>query len=134
MLKKGIIFISFMFIFSLAGISAKFYRGPFHAWVRNYFVDIIAVMFLAFLIKVVSWGKINNLLCAFITLISAVIIESSQLVKSPFLLGLRRNFFISIIIGQSFDVWDFLYYLIGVVLAYFLLEALNSQKILKRVN
>ncbi len=98
------------------GIFSKFYQGPFYNWVHFYSGDIISVSFVFFLLKFFS-PRIPNIFCGSLTFLIAVCIEFSQLLKFPVLLELRKQFLVSIIIGQQFDMQDFAYYLLGVFLS-----------------
>ncbi len=118
-MKKKLPLLSFLFFLTLVGVFSKYYQGTYRVWVRDYFGDIISVMFVFFVLKMI-FTKISFVYCAVVTFLISVIIEFSQLIKTPFLIEIRKNFLVSIIMGQSFDRLDFLYYIIGIVIAFLL--------------
>ncbi|MFC2103653.1 DUF2809 domain-containing protein, partial [Bacteroidota bacterium] len=64
---------------------------------------------------------------ALFVFISTCIIEFLQLWNPPFLENIRGNFLgRTIILGHSFSWSDFIYYIIGSVIAYFILKWLQK--------
>jgi len=104
--------ISLLVALALIGIGTKFYRGRFEIWFHNYAGGIIYEMFWIVLFGAlfprVSAGRIA--LSVFVVTCG---LECLQLWHPPFLQIIRSNFFGRALLGNGFDRWDFIYYVIG---------------------
>jgi hypothetical protein len=85
-------------------------------FIRGFIDDIIIVILIFSFLK--SLKDFNSLLLAVFVLIFAFLIEFAQLFKLIDLLGLQHNFFAQIIIGSTFDLYDLLAYLLGIIIIF----------------
>ena len=93
-------------------MSVLFYSGPYRPFIRNSVGDVLAVVFLYFLLGVVRPG--STVLRAVATGAVACAIESAQLV------GITPQDApppVQLIVGSHFDPWDLLAYTAGLILA-----------------
>jgi hypothetical protein len=93
-------------------MSVLFYSGPFHQFIRNSIGDMLAVVFLYFLLGIVRPGSL--LLRAVVTGVIACTIESVQLTG---IIPHDAPTFVLLLFGSHFDPWDILAYFVGLVIA-----------------
>ncbi|WP_159790387.1 DUF2809 domain-containing protein [Sodalinema gerasimenkoae] len=102
------------------GIGTKFYSGILETWVQDSAGGMIYVMFgmflLGFIFPELAAGAI-----AIIVFLLTSLIEFSQLSQHPILEAIRTTFIGRLLIGTTFDLWDFLHYGIGCMIGWFLL-------------
>lgn len=112
---------------TVVGIATKWYRGRFEVWVHNYGGGIIyeifwVVLFGALLPKVRAWR-----IAAWVFVVTCGL-EVLQLWRPPVLEAIRSYFVGRALIGNGFDPWDFLYYVIGSVAGWWFLSALSPLR------
>ncbi len=120
-MKLKIYAILFLMFIIPIGFYSKMYSGFGHEWVNNkaggVFYEIFwCLVFYILLpkskpIKIVIW--VFSITC---------LLEFTQLLNNGFLEIIRSNFIGRTIIGSSFSWSDFLYYLIGSLVGYFILN------------
>lgn len=93
-------------------ISVLFYGGPFHQFIRSSIGDLLAVVFLYFLLGIVRPGSL--LLRAAVTGLTACAIESVQLTG---IIPHDAPTLVLLLFGSHFDPWDILAYFVGLVVA-----------------
>jgi hypothetical protein len=98
------------------GFYTKFYSGPSAHWVHEYAGDILYPLFWYFTI-ILIFAPDKPYLIAGLNLTFDVLCEFSQLLSTPLLERIRANFLGRTIIGQGFDPIDFIYYILGNILA-----------------
>ena len=119
-------FWTFILIFIIVpiGFYSKFYSGPGKDWINNSLGGILYEIFwclfiFLFLIKIKIW-KI-----AVSVFIATCILEVMQLWHPQSLEYIRSFFLGRTLIGTSFSWFDFIYYLIGSIIGYLLLNRLQ---------
>jgi hypothetical protein len=96
----------------LIGVGTKLYHGRFEAWIHNYAGGVIYEVF-----WIVLFGAIFHRIKAWRTALFVFLVtcglETLQLYHPPLLETIRSTFIGRALIGNGFDPWDFLYYVIG---------------------
>jgi len=115
-IKLRLLFFSTAVFITPVGFFTKFYLGPGSGWVQLYAGDIFYPVFWYFLFLTV-FPHFNYLLLAGINLIFDALIEFTQLINTPLLASIRKNFLGRTIIGSGFDKNDLIYYIAGNILA-----------------
>lgn len=87
------------------------YKGPAHEWARTHAGDALVVLFLVGLLGLVSSWSIGRRIL-YVAVFSFGI-EFAQLFAG----ASERGNLLQLIIGSQFDVLDFVYYSVGLVLA-----------------
>jgi hypothetical protein len=107
------------------GLIAKIYELPGNQFISNKLTGALYVLFwsgfTAFLFPRIK----NQIICTTVLLVTCLI-EFMQLFSSPFLEYVRTSFVGRALIGNSFSWSDFIYYLIGALLAWFFLVRINK--------
>jgi hypothetical protein len=93
-------------------ISVLFYTGPFHQFIRNSIGDVLAVVFLYFLLGIIRPGSL--VLRAIVTGLIACAIESVQLTG---IVPHDAPMLVLLLFGSHFDPWDILAYFVGLIIA-----------------
>jgi len=114
--------ISLLIIIPL-GFATKFYHGIYANWVNNSLGGVFYEIFWCLVIFLI-FTRLSPFKIATIIFIVTSSLEFTQLWKAPFLETIRKNFIGRTLIGSSFTWTDFLYYLIGCILAYFLVNSI----------
>ncbi len=109
-------FLIVVIIITPIGFATKFYRGPFESWMMLYAGDILYPIFWYFLF-LFFFPNFNPYLLAVLNLTVDCLGEFSQQISTPLLIAIRKNFIGRTIIGSGFDSNDFIYYIIGNILA-----------------
>ena len=113
-----------IFIIVPIGFYSKFYSGPGKDWINNSLGGVLYEIFwclfiFLFLIKIKIW-KI-----AVSVFIATCILEVMQLWHPQSLEYIRSFFLGRTLIGTSFSWFDFIYYFIGSIIGYVLLNRLQ---------
>ncbi|MCC5899396.1 MAG: DUF2809 domain-containing protein [Phormidium sp. BM_Day4_Bin.17] len=108
------------------GIGTKFYSGILETWVQDSAGGMIYVMFGMFLLGVM-FPELAAGAIAIIVFLLTSLIEFSQLSQHPILEAIRTPFIGRLLIGTTFDLWDFLHYSIGCMIGWFLLRQLQRK-------
>jgi len=114
--------ISLLIIIPL-GFATKFYHGIYANWVNNSLCGVFYEIFWCLVIFFI-FSRFSPLKIAITVFIVTSALEFTQLCKAPFLETVRKNFIGRMLIGNSFTWTDFLYYLVGCILAYFLINSI----------
>jgi Protein of unknown function (DUF2809) len=109
------------------GFYSKLYSGPAHEWVNNKSGGVLYEIFwcLVFYILIRKAKPKNIALWVFTT---TCILEFLQLLDNSLLELIRSDFIGRTIIGSSFSWSDFMYYFIGSIIGYFILNFLENKK------
>ncbi len=108
------------------GLASKFYRGWGETWVNNSLSGIFYVIFWCFVIFLIKPGFKPRNIAAGVFLVTAAL-EFLQLWQPPFLQGIRSTFIGVTILGNTFILSDFLYYLIGSILGWLLIRRIQQR-------
>jgi len=119
---KFLTIISLLIIIPL-GFATKFYHGIYANWVNNSLCGVFYEIFWCLVIFFIFF-RLSPFRIVIIVFIVTSALEFTQLYKAPFLETVRKNFIGRMLIGNSFTWTDFLYYLIGCILAYFLINSI----------
>lgn len=103
-------------ILFVLGVLSKEYVGPHRHWFKNYFGDMIFVMFFYFFIKFIR-PYMHALSLGLVTFATVSLIEFSQKIHLSWLDEFRATFLGQLVLGQHYDNTDFIYYAVGTVLA-----------------
>ncbi|PIS27783.1 MAG: DUF2809 domain-containing protein [Candidatus Marinimicrobia bacterium CG08_land_8_20_14_0_20_45_22] len=106
------------------GFATKSYEGIGERWMHNYGGAILYEIFWCLILFLV-FQKLRPYLNALYVFISTSILEIAQLWHPPFLVAIRSTYLGRTILGTTFVWVDFLYYLIGSLIGYFMLIVLN---------
>jgi hypothetical protein len=119
-LKRAVII---LLILVPAGFMTKFYQGPAEQWVNNHLGGVFYVSFLTIVLYILlTFCKNLKVIYPVIAaLIITTVLEFLQLWETPVLEAIRNTFIGRTIIGSSFNPEDFIYYVLGSALAYFLI-------------
>jgi hypothetical protein len=123
------IFFSLLVIIPL-GIYTKFYTGAGETWVRDYSGDILYEICWCLLVFIFIPKKKRKKAIALIAIWVFVItccLEILQLWQTPILNVARTTFVGKLLLGTTFVWWDFPHYLLGSVLGYFWLRAIDLK-------
>ncbi len=104
------------------GLWVKYHvSGYFQVWCRDYGAAILYEIFWVFFLRFTS-PKTSPRKIALTVFILTCSLEFLQLWRPPWLQWLRSTFLGAAFLGTDFDRWDFLYYALGSMAGYFLLE------------
>jgi hypothetical protein len=111
------------------GFYTKFYSGPAHIWVNNslggFFYEIFWVLLFSILLP-----KVRPVIIAMAVFFATCTLEFLQLWHPPFLQILRSNFIGRTILGNSFNLMDFPYYIAGSLAGYLILKIIKKRYLL----
>ncbi len=110
----------------IAGIGTKLYSGRFELWVHNYAGAIVYEVFWIVLLGVLL-PRTRIVWIAASVLIVTCGLEFLQLWHPPFLEIARSNFVGRALLGNGFDRWDFVYYVIGSLLGWLIGQAISPR-------
>lgn len=119
------IFLTLMIIIPI-GLGSKWYKGPLENWFNHSAGGIFYEIFWIFLVTLI-YPKIKPHITAIGVFIITSLLEFLQLWHPPFLHAIRENILGKLLIGTTFDGWDFLHYILGCMIAWFFLETLQNQ-------
>lgn len=125
--KKHIVIISItILIVTILGFSTKFYYGPYYSWVHNSLGGVFYEIFWVLILYLFKPDIKPAVICLIIFLITALL-EFSQLLTNPALNLIRKSFIGRSIIGNSFNWFDFLYYINGIIIAYIFIFLMKKK-------
>ncbi|MBM4123761.1 MAG: DUF2809 domain-containing protein [Nitrospira sp.] len=110
-------------VFTPLGLATKLYEGPGAGWTHAYAGALCYEFFWVFLLKLL-FPHASILSLATGVFLATSWLEFLQLNHHPWLEWVRSFFLGEVLIGNSFDPWDFLYYGIGSAGAVLLYHAL----------
>jgi len=122
--RKSILLILLLIIITPIGFLTKFYQGPAQAWVSDSLGGVFYEIFWCLVVAFI-WPAGNPLKIALGVFVITCTLEFLQLWHPAFLEYLRNSFIGRTILGNSFNWMDFPYYVVGSLLGYLLLVALN---------
>ena len=102
------------------GFYSKFYKGIYEYTINNRISDLLYVTFWIVFIKFVFMQFKNYKIVLAVFLITSIL-EIMQLWHPPLLQLIRSSFIGKALIGTNFVPEDFLYYILGSAVGYFLL-------------
>ena len=115
-----------LIVITAIGFYTKFYTGPGESWVNNSLGGVFYEIFWCMLIFL-FFQNTKPFLISISVLIVTFSLEFLQLWHPRFLETLRSNFIGRTILGNSFNWSDFIYYIIGSGIGYFLLIWLKKS-------
>ena len=108
------------------GFTTKYYKGPAAGWINNslggVFYEIFWCLFLF-----IFFHRPKPISLTLTVFIVTCILEFLQLWHFGFLEFIRSNFVGRTIVDTSFSWSDFIYYIIGSLIGYFMLEWLKTS-------
>jgi hypothetical protein len=107
-----------LFLLIFLGILSKKYIGPADNFINNHLGGIIYVIFWIYLFSFIFPKPPLSLLVLWVFLM-ACFIECTQLIHTPTLELLRRNFVFRVLFGSTFNPLDFMWYFIGALFGLF---------------
>ena len=125
-INKGLLYIlvSLLLVIPI-GFFTKSYTGPASAWVQDHLGGLLYVVFWCLAARLV-FRKANPLIIAGTVLVATCCLEVLQLWHPPFLEIIRSTFLGRTLIGTTFSVPDFPYYVLGAVVAWVWLRFLTE--------
>lgn len=124
-LYRLIIFMGLLFVI-IMGLFSKFYSGLFSTWINNYVASIFYEIFWVWLGALI-WPSISPSLVAIWVFIATSVLEFMQLWNPRILTIMRSHILGKLLLGTSFDWWDFLYYAVGCLLAALVLITVKNK-------
>jgi Protein of unknown function (DUF2809) len=103
----------------ILGLTSEFYTGLGREFFNDYFGDFLYQIFLILLI-IFIFPQVPPSKVAWGVFIFNSIIEFSQLWHPPFLQGIRATLFGRLFLGSGFSWEDFIGYILGCILGWFL--------------
>ncbi|NOX48375.1 MAG: DUF2809 domain-containing protein [Chlorobi bacterium] len=107
------------------GFYTKVYPGPAHTWVNNSLGGFFYVVFWMLLVFFL-FPKTKPLNIAIWVFLLTCAIEFLQLWHPSLLESIRGNFIGRTILGNSFNIGDFPYFLMGSLVGYYILKGLHK--------
>jgi hypothetical protein len=108
------------------GILTKVYSGIGSEFANNYLGGVIYVVFFIMLTSLISPNAHPLKISLFVVGITCLI-EVSQLIQSDIFKNLRTHFLIRSLIGNVFNVFDFIFYFVGGLIGYGILSGLKNR-------
>lgn len=108
------------------GLLTKVYSGIGCDFVHNYLGGIIYVVFFIILASMIL-PRTNSLRISLFVLGFTCVVEFSQLIQTEVLKSFRTHFLIRTLIGSVFNVFDFVFYAVGAVVGFGILEILKKR-------
>jgi hypothetical protein len=127
--RKRILLLIIVALLLPIGLLIKVYGNELFS---NKFTDLLYVVFWSFVAAMLFPNKKPMMLVVLVSLITCLL-EILQLSSNPFLEAIRSTFLGRTLIGNTFDWTDFIYYILGAVLSYFLLKKIHDNFILEEV-
>ena len=124
--SKHLIVLSLLIITPL-GFVTKFYNGIYANWINNSISGVFYEIFWCLIIFLI-FTKLSPFKVATIVFLVTSVLEFTQLWKAPFLETVRKNFIGRTLIGTSFTLTDFPYYLIGCIISILLMRWILKRK------
>jgi hypothetical protein len=119
------LFIAIIIIIPL-GLVSKFYKGPLDQWLNNYSGGVFYEIFWILLVIFIN-PKIPPRLAAILVFMITALLEFLQLWHPPFLEAIRATLIGRLLIGTTFDWWDFPHYMLGCTITWLGLKMLKNK-------
>lgn len=113
-------------IFIPLGLLTKGYSGFGDEFVNKYFGGVIYVVFFVLLASLI-FPHSSTLKMPLTVVFITCLIEFSQLIQVDFLNILRKSLIARSLIGSVFNVFDFIFYFVGGLISYGILELLKNE-------
>lgn len=122
----------FMALLVPLGLASKLYVGPGQAWAHAYLGGMVYVLFWCLAaLWLLPWARAWRLALGVLLITSAL--EAAQLWQPAWLQQARGTFWGAALLGTTFGWWDFIYYLIGCLLAWPLMRWLQGRSWRKKM-
>lgn len=122
---RFIIFLTIIIIIPL-GLISKFYKGPLDQWLNNYSGGIFYEIFWILLVILINPKIPPSIATTWVFIITAIL-EFLQLWHPPLLEAIRATLIGRLLIGTTFDWWDFIHYILGCAIAWLCLKTLKNK-------
>jgi hypothetical protein len=122
---RFILFLAIIIIIPL-GLVSKFYKGPLDSWLNNYSGGIFYEIFWILLVILINPKIPPSIATIWVFMITALL-EFMQLWHPPFLEAIRSTLIGRLLIGTTFDWWDFPHYILGCTITWLGLTTLKNQ-------
>jgi len=120
--RINIKFLAELFITILLGFALKYYPGPARGLFNNSLAGIAYVVFWCLLAKLLFHRVKSHKIVISVTLITCLL-EFAQLWHPPFLIYLRSFWLGKILLGTTFNISDFPYYILGGFIGWLLIKS-----------
>lgn len=124
-LKRKWIFATLLII-TPAGFLCKWYSGPAHRWFNDYGGAVMYGIFWCMVIFLFRPQKQAATKIAAAVFVITSFLELLQLWRLPILQQARSTLLGRALLGTTFVWWDFLYYLLGCLIAWLLMRVISS--------
>ena len=124
--KPALTKIFLIIVLILIGLLTKGYTGFGSEFVTNYLGGIIYVVLFIMMASLI-FPNADPFKISLTILSITCLIEFSQLIQNDLLNSLRTHFLIRLLIGSVFNIFDFIFYVIGAVIGYGLLGMLKNR-------
>jgi len=122
---RFILFLAIIIIIPL-GLVSKFYKGPLDEWLNNYSGGIFYEIFWILLVILIN-PKIKPSIATIWVFMITALLEVMQLWHPPFLEAIRATLIGRLLIGTTFDWWDFPHYILGCTITWLGLKTLKNK-------
>lgn len=110
------------------GFATKWYQGPVAWWVNNYLGGALYEVFWILVVAMI-WPRARALWVAAGVFGVTCALEILQLWQPSFLQVIRAKFLGRALLGTTFVIWDFFYYVVGSVLGYLWVRYLQRRRL-----
>ena len=126
-IRRYRLYLAIAMVVSVAlGIGSRVYTVPLPAWLQNpagtIFYELFWMFLVAYMIPELAAGAI-----AIIIFLLTTVLELLQLSQHPILETIRQTLVGRLLIGTSFDPWDFLHYFIGCMIGWVILRQVQRK-------
>jgi len=126
MKKRRIITLILIITIVPLGFATKFYKGWGENWISNSLGGVLYVIFWCFIVFFLKPKLKPKNIATGVFLVTSIL-ETLQLWHPPFLQRLRSTFIGVTILGNSFIVSDFAYYVFGAVIGYIIISKISRS-------
>jgi hypothetical protein len=112
----------------IAGITTKYYNGTGEEFIHNHLGGAIYVIFWILFFSII-FPKYSHFKLTIWVFSITCLIEFTQLIHTPILENAREFFIFRTLFGSTFNPYDFIWYLIGAILGYYLLVITSKIKL-----
>jgi len=116
-----------LLLVTAAGFASKFYRGPGAWWFNDHLAGLFYVVFWCLVALALFPEAPPARLAAWVLALTCAL-ELLQLWQAPFLRHVRSTFVGRSLIGTTFQVWDFLYYVLGGAIGWYWTRWLSRRR------
>jgi uncharacterized membrane protein len=119
--------IAFILVFvTILGLASKAYRGRFDGWINNYGGGVLYEIFWILLVVQIVPAA-NPIWVSLAVFLVTCGLEVLQLWNPPLLAAIRSTLVGRLLLGTTFVWWDFPHYLLGCVLGWGIVGALQRR-------